>query len=228
MAKSLNIKVWDKLYPKQLEIKLDGNTIRKDAVKRADSIKGWDIQKIDSKKADTDISNYKIIALKPKIQSNNVVVASKSNNNSTQNKTQNVSNAKKQVNSQKKSTNSTNNIKLDTLVNNTHQDKIPEIWFRVFGDNDTGRDFCGRVVNRDTVGGYRDWDIDHIVPIAEGGTNDKTNLQITSKITNKEKANKLIFFTNGKLYQVKNNKKDKIANNQFYDYGHCDYCVVEI
>ena len=105
-----------------------------------------------------------------------------------------------------------------------------QIWDCFFGARREAYDFAGRKMRREQYGTKSPyaWDVDHILPRAEGGKNGMGNLQIVSCLTNKEKADKITFYANGKLFQVKHKNKAIKREWARFDYSEKKYCVVQI
>ena len=108
----------------------------------------------------------------------------------------------------------------------THQ----EFWDMEFGHKEVAYDFAGREIHRDCHGdswSSYGWDVDHIMPESNGGTDRLSNLQITNIKTNREKSNDTTFYANGRRFQVKHSKSyyDTEAN---YDYSSKDYVIVKL
>jgi hypothetical protein len=102
-----------------------------------------------------------------------------------------------------------------------NKDNAIKLWDERYRKNtQTITDFSGRKM---TKGQYGDtssksgWTIDHRMPISNGGTNAKCNLEIVNHKTNAEKADKITFTANGKQFQV---QKD--------DSGNGCYKIVEL
>ena len=89
------------------------------------------------------------------------------------------------------------------------------LWYQHFGDSMYAEDFHGYLMCRDGYGNagyyvwdqgeriYCGWNIHHILPIAHGGTNEKENLLCTNIATNDEAADKITYWIDDSLYQVK-------------------------
>lgn len=107
-----------------------------------------------------------------------------------------------------------------------------KLWEHDFGNTEVAHDFTGCEIRRSAYG-QRDsrfgWDIDHILPQSQGGSDAVFNLQITHIETNAERGNKNSFWIDGALYQVKRvsrlYQEDNVAN---YPYEERDkkYCIV--
>lgn len=95
-------------------------------------------------------------------------------------------------------------------------------WNECYGDNLFAEDFHGNLMCRDGYGDpdyfvyerngfivnysskiYCGWNIHHILPVALGGTNAKSNLLCTNIATNEAAEDKITFWINDCLYQVK-------------------------
>lgn len=96
------------------------------------------------------------------------------------------------------------------------------IWENMFGDARFANDFHGRLMCKNEYGdpdffiykdvrvlvGYQDriycgWNIHHILPLALGGTNAMNNLICTNIATNAAAEDKITFWIDDTLYQVK-------------------------
>ena len=85
-------------------------------------------------------------------------------------------------------------------------------FFKELYPSGIGYDFAGRKMVLDGYGII--WNIDHILPISKGGTDDKGNLQCTNKTTNSNKADCTTWNDNGKTWQirrVKGNRKKHVV-----------------
>jgi hypothetical protein len=107
---------------------------------------------------------------------------------------------------------------------------VKEFWENEFGTNDIGYDFSGYEVRKGSyglVGSKFGWNIDHILPVSMGGTDHYYNLQITHISTNNERGNRMSFWIDNNLYQVKKitrlNNGDQVAN---YSYNGKKYCMI--
>lgn len=88
-------------------------------------------------------------------------------------------------------------------------------WEENFGQAQFAEDFHGNLMCREGYGDpdyfvyewgqkiYCGWNIHHILPIALGGTNAKENLICTNIATNEEAEDKITFWIDDCLYQVK-------------------------
>lgn len=89
------------------------------------------------------------------------------------------------------------------------------LWFEQYGDVLYAEDFHGNYMCRDGYGDedyfvshhgkviYCGWNIHHILPIACGGTNEKSNLLCVNIATNRMSANKITYWIDDTLYQVR-------------------------
>lgn len=57
---------------------------------------------------------------------------------------------------------------------------------------------------------YCGWNLHHILPKANGGTNAKDNLICTNMITNDEAEDKTTFWINDRHYQIQRNKQTRL------------------
>jgi len=114
----------------------------------------------------------------------------------------------------------------------TNADK--QFWKHEFGDSLVGYDFTRQEVrfgSHGQGGSQYGWNKDHILPLSKGGKDNLANQQITNIATNAERTDKLTFWIDGTLYQVKkvsNLYDDKIAGNYPYLDKEKKYCIVEI
>ena len=102
-------------------------------------------------------------------------------------------------------------------------------WQKEFGSKTSAIDFAGREIHKDAGSNSKySWDIDHIRPLSQGGTNTQDNMQIVHILTNDEKSDIYPTFKIGnKMYQVKKTKNtnpSEWANG--YDYSEKKYCIV--
>ena len=91
------------------------------------------------------------------------------------------------------------------------------IWQEEFGNVKWATDFAGRVMYFDDFGDrkiyrpykgryiYTGWNLHHILPKANGGTNAKFNLTCTNIITNEEAGDRTTFVIGDTMYQVRKN-----------------------
>ena len=96
-----------------------------------------------------------------------------------------------------------------------NRENAMKLWQEHYGYAWMARDFHGRLMYRDRYGddtyqtdifGNRicyGWNIHHILPRACGGTNEKHNLICTNILTNEEAEDKITFWIEDRLYQVK-------------------------
>ena len=72
------------------------------------------------------------------------------------------------------------------------EDLIKRVWFFKFSTNPSGEDACGNTIDRDQYGQQTEtgWEIDHIEPVAKGGTDGIQNLQPLQWQQNRKKADK--------------------------------------
>jgi hypothetical protein len=108
--------------------------------------------------------------------------------------------------------------------------EVKKFWENEFGNSEVGYDFADYEVRKAAygqTGSEYGWDIDHILPKSLGGTDHYYNLQITHISTNKERGNKLSFWIDGILYQVKKmtrlSDEDEIAD---YPYDDKKYGII--
>ena len=102
------------------------------------------------------------------------------------------------------------------------------LWEQFYGDEKYAEDFHGYLMCRDAYGDdeyyivdqgtriYCGWNIHHILPVALGGTNAVSNLICTNIATNTAAENKITFWIDDCLYQVKR------------IYGTHNYEIIEI
>ena len=110
-------------------------------------------------------------------------------------------------------------------------DKRMSFWEREFGDCTQAVDFAGRVIQKGAYGQFNSkygWDIDHIKPLAEGGSDTDDNKQIVHVKTNDEKADKTTFVIDGTTYQVQKKARSDEDCWANYDYSDKKYCIVEL
>lgn len=89
------------------------------------------------------------------------------------------------------------------------------LWEEMYGNKRFAEDFHGNLMCKDGYGNrnfyfynygqkiYCGWNIHHILPLACGGTNAKNNLVCTNIATNEEADDKITFWIDDALYQVK-------------------------
>lgn len=92
---------------------------------------------------------------------------------------------------------------------------VLRLWFQYYGNSEYAEDFDGGLMYRDAYGKkdffiqedgrkiYCGWNIHHILPIGHGGTNKKSNLICTNIITNYEAGDRITYWIDESLYQVK-------------------------
>lgn len=100
------------------------------------------------------------------------------------------------------------------------------IWEERYGHNQFAKDFHGNLMCKEGFGDpeyfvynwgqkiYCGWNLHHILPKAHGGTNSKENLICTNIITNRIAADKITFWIDNCLYQVK--RIHKTSNHEIY------------
>ena len=88
-------------------------------------------------------------------------------------------------------------------------------WEECYGSKQYAEDFHGNLMCKDGYGNnnfsvnyygqeiYCGWNIHHILPLACGGTNAKSNLLCTNIATNEEAGDRITFWIGESLYQVK-------------------------
>jgi hypothetical protein len=108
--------------------------------------------------------------------------------------------------------------------------EVKKFWENEFGNNEVGYDFAGYEIRKGSygqAGSEYGWNIDHILPRSMGGTDHYYNLQITHISTNSERGNRMSFWIDGSLYQVKKITRlyddDKVAA---YPYNDKKYCII--
>lgn len=89
------------------------------------------------------------------------------------------------------------------------------LWEEYYGNRQYAEDFHGNLMCKDGYGNsdffiyycgqkiFCGWNIHHILPLACGGTNKKSNLLCTNIATNEEAADRITFWIGESLYQVK-------------------------
>ena len=89
------------------------------------------------------------------------------------------------------------------------------LWEQCYGDVKFAEDFHGYLMCRDAYGDdeyfvidhgtriYCGWNIHHVLPVALGGTNAVSNLVCINIATNEAAENKITFWIDDCLYQVK-------------------------
>jgi hypothetical protein len=84
--------------------------------------------------------------------------------------------------------------------------KIETLWKQLFGNKSEAFDYAGRPMVFSDIGKNKGTapTIDHLRPLALGGTDEPSNLIICSLLTNREKADSFpTWNANGKTFQVK-------------------------
>lgn len=88
-------------------------------------------------------------------------------------------------------------------------------WEEYYGDKQFAEDFHGNLMCKDGYGKrnffvryygrkiYCSWNIHHILPLSCGGANAKYNLLCTNIATNEEAGDRITFWIDDALYQVK-------------------------
>ena len=89
------------------------------------------------------------------------------------------------------------------------------LWKKYYGDRQFAKDFHGNLMCRDAYGDsdyfvyqnnqriYCGWNLHHILPKSQRGTNAESNLLCTNILTNVAASNKITFWIDDILYQVK-------------------------
>ena len=78
-----------------------------------------------------------------------------------------------------------------------------------------GYDFVGRKMKYENYGCTNSeygWNIDHILPVSRGGTDDNVNLQCTNIVTNETKEDKTTWQDDDRTWQVRRVKGNKKAH----------------
>lgn len=98
------------------------------------------------------------------------------------------------------------------------------LWNENFGDAMYAEDFHGNLMYKEGYGNneycviyqgkriYCGWNIHHILPISNGGTNERHNLICTNIYTNREAEDKITYWIDDCLYQVQ-----KVAGTKEYE-----------
>ena len=86
------------------------------------------------------------------------------------------------------------------MAKNWSQETIDKVWAK----NNNGRDWFGTHIDKSLHGHEKSggWEIDHIYPEAEGGTDDLANLQPLYWKNNRDKGDQLSGTVNGKYFRV--------------------------
>ena len=99
-----------------------------------------------------------------------------------------------------------------------------KLWNEFYGDVLYAADFHGNLMYRDAYGDrdfciqrqgldlYCGWNLHHILALSHGGSKDQSNLVCTNIITNDEAEDKITFWIDNVLYQVR-----KIPGTQEYE-----------
>ena len=94
-----------------------------------------------------------------------------------------------------------------------------QLWFDYYGNAMYAEDFDGGLMYREAYGDpdyyifedgqkiYCGWNLHHILPKSCGGTSDRSNLLCTNILTNEAAGNKITFWIDNSLYQVKRNRQ---------------------
>ena len=102
------------------------------------------------------------------------------------------------------------------------------LWENHYGDRDFAEDFHGNLMYRDAIGKtnfciryngqkiHCGWNLHHILPKHCGGTNSINNLICTNIITNQIASDRITFWIENSLYQVKKDPRS------------CKYNIVEL
>ena len=72
-----------------------------------------------------------------------------------------------------------------------------KLWNKTFGRETKGKDFAGRKIIKGAYGDRNSefgWNVDHILPVCQGGKTNDSNLIVTHILTNDEKADKFPCF----------------------------------
>lgn len=95
------------------------------------------------------------------------------------------------------------------------RDVAMQLWMRYYGYSAYAEDFDGGLMYRDAYGDpnyyivrngeriYCGWNVHHVLPLARGGTDSCDNLICTNIITNEMAADKITYWIDDTLYQVK-------------------------
>lgn len=95
-----------------------------------------------------------------------------------------------------------------------NRENAMRFWEECYGNKLYAEDFHGNPMHKHAYGDkraaivsfgikYCGWNIHHILPLALGGTNAKSNLLCTNIKTNEEAADKITFWIDDSCYQVK-------------------------
>ena len=100
------------------------------------------------------------------------------------------------------------------------------LWEEHYGNSTFAEDFHGNLMFRDAFGDpdffivewgkqiYCGWNLHHILPVSHGGTNAKSNLVCTNIATNEEAGDKITYWIDDCLYQVK--RSDSEGNHGIF------------
>lgn len=96
-----------------------------------------------------------------------------------------------------------------------NRENAMKLWERDYGMRYYAEDFHGYLMCKDGYGNpdyysyvngrriYCGWNIHHILPKAHGGNNHESNLVCTNIVTNEEASDKITFWIDDSLYQVR-------------------------
>lgn len=103
-----------------------------------------------------------------------------------------------------------------------NKQKAMHLWEKEYGKRDFATDFNGKLMYKKAYGkpGYciKDesgkkvncgWNVHHIQPKANGGTDAMSNLTCTNYATNQGAGNKITYWIDGSKYQVRKDKQTK-------------------
>lgn len=88
---------------------------------------------------------------------------------------------------------------------NINKETAMRLWTKQFGKSTKAIDFAGREIAKSAYDDRKSsygWNIDHILPQSKGGVTADHNLICCSILTNDEKADRIVFKANGKLFRV--------------------------
>ena len=95
-------------------------------------------------------------------------------------------------------------------------------WENEFGNSEIGCDFAGYEIRKGCYGQTNSkygWNYDHILPKSMGGIDHYYNIQITNIFTNRERGNRMSFWIDGVLFQVKKitrlSEDDEVADYNY-------------
>ncbi|WP_436358618.1 HNH endonuclease domain-containing protein [Mycoplasma sp. 480] len=88
------------------------------------------------------------------------------------------------------------------------------LWRKIYGDASSVYDYAGREIHLNQYGkdSKYAWNIEHIVPVSEGGTDAYINLTVTHIKTNSEREYRNTWNIDGYTYQV---RKIKYKNRTY-------------